>query len=231
LKIFKQIFFIFIFFCGIVTPFVRNGLSNLLQEKPLSEDTIETLKRSYLLISDYGEKYDVPKEVVLAAIGSEINRRIYINRVTDYIQNWVFSSVFCTNWLVNYLIEERSLPQNDLGLGNISLRTAWRIIENNKRDFPMIEDKKDMVDYLLTDEGNIHIACLIIKEGETLLKDYCHNTSKVEEHAIYYSYYKQGERFYFRYKAISNLKRAPIPGGGKEILIRISKSFNLNCYE
>ena len=86
-----------------------------------------------------------------------------------------------------------------------------------------------MVKYLLTNKGNIHIASLIIREAKLLFNEHCKNMDTLTRNAVFYSYYKQGNSYFFRYKESSSFKRPPVPGGGKEILKKLNSTlYKLN---
>jgi len=228
IRILKYFLWLSLLFVLLVSSPIRNGVSNIFEEKPISEKTIEELRKHKMTISYFADRYAIPEEVILASIGSEINRRIYINMITDCFQNYFFSSKLCTNRFLELLINysELKIMQHDIGLGNISFNTAWSIFKKYDEELPNIQTKRDMADYLLTYEGNIHIASLVIKEGMSLLEGYCHKMNILDKHAVFYSYYKQGNSFYDRYKQNSQLNRAPIPGGGQDILQTIKEKYH-----
>jgi hypothetical protein len=224
-----KILLLIIFLTGatISSP-IRNGLTSIMEVKPISKSTLNQLNQHKEVISHYADKYDVPKEAISASIGSEINRRIYINKITDYFQDIFFASSLCTESLLknslSLKIESRyiNISKQDVGLGNIKFQTAWDVYLNNQNELPNILSKKDLVNYLLTDSGNIHIASLVILEAKSLFSKYCTEMDKLSRNNVYYSYYKQGESYYIRYKKNSTFKRPPIPGEGREILEKLN---------
>jgi len=225
LKYLLGLFFLIVF--TISSP-IRNGLSNIFEIRPISEATIEELQKHKETFTHYANKYEIPEYVIIASIGSEINRRIFINRFTDYFQDSFFNSKLCSQRFLNILVtvkKEFNVMQHDIGLGNISYNTAWTLFQKHREEFPLIKTKKDMSNYLLTNEGNIHVASLVIKEGKSLFDMYYEKMDTLSRNAVLFSYYKQGDKYYTRYVQNSMLKRAPIPGGGKEILKKIKKLY------
>ena len=96
-------------------------------------------------------------------------------------------------------------------MGNIKFLTAVEILKKNKNELPSIKNNRDLVEYLLTEKGNIHIAALVIKEGLARFSPYFDACDELTKSAILYSYYKEGKSFYFRFLINSKLKRPPIP--------------------
>lgn len=227
-KILKNILVFIALFGLVISSPIRNGLTNFLEVRPISEKTLKILQENKLTISFYAMKYNIPEEVVAASIGSEINRRIYISKMTDFLQDLFFASNLCSEKLLNKSfnleIDSRyvNIVKQDIGLGNIKFETAWIIFEKYPEEFTNITSKRNMVNYLLTNKGNIHIASLVIREAKLLFNEHCKDMDILNRHAVFYSYYKQGEAYYLRYKERSLFKRPPIPGGGKEILNKLN---------
>lgn len=207
---------------------IRNGLTNILEVKPISENTLEALNQHKAVILFFADKYDIPEEAIAASIGSEINRRIYINKITDYLQDIFFASSLCSESILesslNLEIDSRyiNISKQDIGLGNIKFETAWNVFLNNSNELSNISSKKDLVNYLLTDYGNIHIASLVIMEAKSLFSKHCVEMDEISRNNVYYSYYKQGKSYYIRYRRNSSFKRPPIPGEGKDILEKLN---------
>lgn len=229
------LYLVFLVILLISTP-VRDTLIPILEEKPLSEHTIEVLKAKQPYIDFFADKYQISKVALAASIGSEINRRIFINKWIDILQDYYFASFLCTEPVLDFFmhlnINNRyfNLAKQDLGIGNIRFQTAWEILQKYPQELTHIHSKKEMVDYLLTDKGNIHIASLIIKKADTLFIGHFGASSKNIRDAIYYSYYKQGETYYLRYAQNSKFKRPPIPGGGKDLIEKIKSAMYLKSF-
>jgi hypothetical protein len=117
-----------------------------------------------------------------------------------------------------------NIAEQDIGLGNIKFLTATEVLDRNKKELPFINSKRELVDYLLTTSGNIHIAALVIKEGATCFNPYFAECDELTKSAILYSYYKEGAPFYNRYLKNSQRTRPPIPDpDGLELLKKLSK--------
>ena len=223
----KKTFYLLIFFLFVISPPISNRLSSMFEEKPISDETFNNLLKHKENISFYANKYKIPKEVVYATIGSEMNRRVFLKKYIDYYQDLFFKSDLCSELFLNTLINNKSnISKHDIGLGNISINTALEILKKNKEELPKITTKKELTNYLLTNKGNIHIASLIIREGQHLFKRHYKDLNRLNKNAILFSYYKQGNIYYLRYMKNSKLNRPPIPGEGKEILIKIENNFN-----
>lgn len=211
------------------TP-IRNKYISLLEEKPLSEATIHKLEQYSHHFSFYANKYNIPKEVLMACVGSEINRRIYINKWIDSSQDYFFSTDLCSNFLLDKCaqsgIEVRYINffKQDIGIGSIQVETAWNMRTFYPNEFEHINSKKEMVDYLLTIQGNIHVASIVVMHGKNLFEQYLNNPDTVNNKAVLFSYYKQGNSYYKRYLKKGNLKRSPIPGGGEDIIKKVQQS-------
>jgi hypothetical protein len=219
---------IFIISVCILSP-VRKASTDLFETKPISNKTLVILKNNEEYFTYYSERYLVPKLALKAAVGSEINRRILIQQVADYFQDIFFSSYVCSEWLLKYSLtlgiknSYLNISAQDIGLGNIKFLTAVEIVDKNKNEFPSIKTNKDLVNYLLTERGNIHIASLVIKEGVDYFRPYYTNCDDITKSAILYSHYKEGKSFYYRYLSNSKLLRPPIPDpNGLEIIKKLN---------
>ena len=70
--------------------------------------------------------------------------------------------------------------KHDIGKGNIKVETAKRVYERNK-----INSWSELVDYLRTDEGTIHIATLVILRAQQLFKPYIKEYPEDLKEAVY----------------------------------------------
>ncbi|MDB4286146.1 hypothetical protein N9933_02480 [bacterium] len=210
---------------------IRDSLTDILEVRPLSEKTIHILRENQSTFAVYAIKYNIPEEVIAASVGSEINRRIYINKITDFLQDLFFDSNLCSEKLLSksFCLETENryvnIVKQDIGLGNIKFETAWTIFKKYPEELHPITSKRDMVKYLLTNQGNIHIASLVIREAKLLFNEHCKNMDPLNRNAVFYSYYKQGDSYFFRYKESSSFKRPPVPGGGREILKQLNTTY------
>ncbi|MGK0391356.1 MAG: hypothetical protein ACI94Y_004118 [Maribacter sp.] len=214
----------------------RNRYISFLVTKPLSEESLESLKRYEPYLQFYSQKYDIPIEALSSAIGCEINRRIYTNKLIDIIQDYVFSTTICSNEFLEYSLQSNigsrylNFAKQDIGLGSIQVETAWNIFKLYPEEFVNIYTIKDMTNYLLTVQGNIHVASLVIMHAQNLFcsNKHYYSLNREVKSAVLYSYYKQGEKYYERYIYSSNGLRAPIPGGGTEIIEKLNTTLYKN---
>lgn len=214
---------------------VRNKLTNILEEKPLSKKTLAVLEKNKSTIKHYSDIYDTPAEAVAAAIGSEINRRIYLNKLSDFLQDRFFEShLLCSDRFLdksyNMSINNRyiNFTKQDIGLGNIKFESAWKMREKYPEELKNIKSKRQMVDYLLNESGNIHMATLIIREAKLLFKEHYTELDRIDKWAVLVSYYRQGNSYYDRYKQSGMFKRPPIPGEGKGVVLMLESTIYKN---
>lgn len=208
-----------------LTSSVRNSVADLFEIKPLSEATIHVLNKNKIHFTYYSKKYSIPILSIQSAYASEINRRIYISYLTDYCQDLFFKSSLYPEILIELSRKSKvksryvNISQQDIGLGNIKLETAINIVEKYKSEFPFINNNKQIISYLLTDKGNIHIASLVIKDGMKLFGPYYKRCNDYSKSAILYSFYKQGKSYYTRYINNSKLNKPPKPDPDGLILV------------
>lgn len=223
----KLLIIVLIIILLIHAPF-RDRYISLLEFKPLSEQTLNLLLNHNKHLDFYSNKYDIPIDALAASIGSEINRRIYTNKLIDIVQDYIFSTMLVSNSFLELSlksgIDNRYLnfTKQDIGLGSIKVETAWDIYNLYSTEFDQINSLKDMVNYLLTVEGNIKVASLIIMHAKNKFKDHYQSLDNIDKSAVLFSYYKQGESYYNRYVFLSNYERPPIPGGGKKIINKLN---------
>lgn len=210
------IWLILILVISITSP-VRNAVADLFETKPISETTKNVLKKNKIYFTFYSKKYSIPILSIQSAYASEINRRIFISYFTDYCQDLFFKSSLYPEILISLSRKSKvqsrylNISQQDIGLGNIRLETAINIVEKYKSEFPFIKNNKQIISYLLTDKGNIHIGSLVIKDGMNLFEPYYKKCNGYCKAAILYSFYKQGESYYSRYINNSKFNVPPKP--------------------
>lgn len=217
---YKSLIFIigisFILILSISSP-VRNVVADLLEIKPVSESTLTNLKHNESNFKYFSNKYSIPIYSLKSAYASEINRRIYISYITDYCQDLFFKSNLYPEKLIEYSLKSSiksryfNITQQDIGLGNIRLETAINIVEKYKSEFHFLKNHKDIVMYLLTERGNIHIGSLVIKEGIKRFGPHISQCNSISKSAILFSYFKQGDSYYIRYLINSKFKSPPMP--------------------
>lgn len=97
--------------------------------------------------------------------------------------------------------------KHDIGIGNIKLETAKRVYERNKNSFgKRINNWEELVDYLRTDNGTIHIATLVIKRAQFLFGPYVKNYPDELKEAVFVTYYKQGPSYLVRFRSKPPMK-------------------------
>ena len=113
--------------------------------------------------------------------------------------------------------------KHDIGKGNIKLQTAKDIYDRYKHTFKHKSmDYAELVDYILTDRGTIHVATLVIKKAKQELDQYLNDYPDEVKEAIYVTYYKQGSSYVQRFRnARSNDDHHRLkPGEGCRVLLQ-----------
>jgi hypothetical protein len=196
---------------------------------PYSEATFDMVRRIAPLVRKYSKQYDVPPVAVAGSIADEYNTRTGLKAAVDWFQDdvWMnFSPNFAIQlnaWIIGGRLGKLGATQQDLGIGNIKLETAKRYYNLNRDQF----EKKDMnyadlVDYLRTDEGTVHIAALVILRAAKIFHKDLHDYSSAKKEAVYVTYYKQGPTYLTRFQnalAADPAKRIE-PGEGCRVLLQ-----------
>lgn len=190
---------------------------------PYSDDTFKLITKLAPTIKKYSRKYNIPPIAVAGAIADEYNTRgKYLRAFVDWGQD-VFISLLSDRAIrldhkVGVNSKWLNATKHDLGIGNIKLETAMKIYNYYKIIFgKQINSWDDLVDYILTDEGTVHIASLVIRKAKFTMFPYFDSSYSDEiKEALYITYYKQGESFVTRYKAKPphERKKGITPGEG-----------------
>jgi hypothetical protein len=61
-------------------------------------------------------------------------------------------------------------------------------------------DYEDIVDYIRSDNGTIHVATLVVKKAAHELKPYSQGMSEEKVEGLYVTYYKQGPNYISRFR-------------------------------
>jgi len=173
---------------------------------PYSAETFAMVKSIKDLVVTYAKHYDVPPVAVAGAIADEYNTRTGLKGVVDWFQDDVL-----LNFLPNFAIEldvfigsDSKLlnsTKHDIGKGNIKLETAKQLYDMFPGAFAKKNwDYTDLVDYLRTDEGTVHLSSLVILRARQLLDPYLTVYSDKRREAVYITYYKQGPGYIKRYQ-------------------------------
>jgi hypothetical protein len=198
---------------------------------PYSQTTFATIGNLASLIHQFSHKFNVPPVAVAGSIADEFNTRRSVKGTLDWFQDRIL-----LNYMPNFAIEVDAragfkskllnATMHDLGKGNIKLDTARQIYEQYKSNFARKNmDYADLVDYILTDTGTVHIASLVIRKAKDELAAFVKGTSQEKIEAIYVTYYKQGPSYVQRFKA--SLAKDPTrhlePGEGCRVILQREK--------
>lgn len=102
----------------------------------------------------------------------------------------------------------------DYGKGNISLRTAYDMYDEKLDTFQNMS-RLDILRYLVTDEGTVHFAALMIKKAQAIMKEYIHDLPPRKQEAILVTYFKQGDNYRRKFinRSLKNNPEAKIRSG------------------
>lgn len=180
---------------------------------PYRADTFSLIRRLSFTVNRYNRQYNVPPIAVAGAIADEYNTRIFPKSVIDWFQdeiliNWMPSSFIALDAKIGLNSKWLNSTKHDIGIGNIKLETAKRIYErHNNRFGKQIDNWDELVDYILTDKGTIHIASLVIKRAQFLFKPYIKNYPIELKEAVFVTYYKQGPIYLARFRSKPSRER------------------------
>jgi len=195
---------------------------NPIDNFPYRADTFSLIRRLSFTINRYSRRYNVPPIAVAGAIADEYNTRIFPKSVIDWFQdeiliNWMPSSFIALDVKIGFSSKWLNATKHDIGVGNIKLETARRVYERHKNRFgTQIDNWADLVDYILTDKGTIHMATLVIKRSKFLFGPYVKNYSDELKEAVFVTYYKQGPTYLSRFlsKPAHERNKGIAPGEG-----------------
>jgi hypothetical protein len=174
---------------------------------PYSDSTFSMVARLAQLFVRHARANNVPPIAVAGSVADEYNTRAGLKGFFDWVQDEVL-----LNWLPSWSIDldhrigsgSRMLnaTKHDVGIGNVNVGTARQMFAANRNKFPpSVRSWAQLVDYLRTDEGTIHIAALVIAKAKQELAGEVASYPPGVQEAVYISYYKEGPRFIARYKA------------------------------
>lgn len=180
---------------------------------PYTSDVYPVISRVSNLVKFYSNYYKVPDMAIAGSIADEYNTRKSWRIAVDWFQDEVL-----INWMPNFAIEFDSFlnvnskflnaTKHDLGIGNIKLETAKKLYQQYPQEFKKKNwDYTDLVDYIRSDEGSIHIAAIVIRKARSLFDKYISHLSQNQKEAVYVTYYKQGDLYYQKF--LSKLKKNP----------------------
>jgi len=188
-------------------------------------------------IKEAARKYGVPPIPIAGSIADEYNTRTGMKSAIDWFQDSILigmmpNSFIATDVRVGFQSKFLNATKHDLGSGNIKLETAKKIYEQYKSTFSQQQmDWSDLVEYILTDKGTVHIAALVIKKAQTKLASYVKGLPDEVKEAIYVTYYKQGPSYVARYEATlaKNAGHQIKPGEGCRVLLQRDKFKSALC--
>jgi hypothetical protein len=181
---------------------------------PYLPETFALIRRLGPEIRARSQHAGVPPIAVAGSIADEYNTRVGLKQFVDWFQDEVLLNRLLPSFAIE--IDHRigsdskllNATMHDLGIGNIKLATARQMYEANKSSFTAnLESWSDLVDYILTDGGTIHIAALVIKQGMTELAGQLRGRAPEVQEAILVTYYKQGPSYAKRFA--ERLRNAP----------------------
>jgi hypothetical protein len=195
---------------------------------PYRDETFAVIGRLAGLVNTYSAKFDVPPIAVAGSIADEFNTQRGVKGAIDWFQDQVL-----LNFMPNFAIEIDAwagfntkllnATKHDLGIGNVKLETAKHVYEQFKSSFACKNmDYADLVDYLRTDHGTVHVASLVIKKASQDLQPYVKGFSEEKTEAVYVTYYKQGPSYVARFRAAlaSDPDRLIEPGEGCRVILQ-----------
>jgi hypothetical protein len=189
---------------------------------PYRNDTFFKVRRLAPIIRKFSSRYSVPPVAVAGAIADEYNTRTGFKSMIDWFQDHILIGKMPNLFIdvdSRIGIDSKLLnaTKHDLGIGNIKLETAKSVYERHKSDGSLkIKDWSEMVEYILSDEGTINIAAMVIKDAQNNLSSYVKCYSPEIKEAVYVTYYKQGPAYIYRYlsKLSKQTGRCIDPGEG-----------------
>jgi hypothetical protein len=217
--------------CSVVatTCETRCGCSYPKENFPYHDETFELVKQMAELVNNYAKKYNVPPVAIAGSIADEYNTRTGFKAMLDWLQDDVVISNL-PNWTIKvdvfFGFNSRLLnsTKNDLGVGNIKLETAKKIYDAYRDQFANTSmNYADLVAYIMTNEGTIHLTTLYLAEAMRKLDPYMNGYTPEKKEAVYVTYFKQGpdnymSRFEARLKVDSGAQ--PKPGEGCRVCLQ-----------
>ena len=186
---------------------------------------IEHAKHNLGLYDEVAERYQVPRDSFAGPITDEYNAQLKKpkrNQIQDFIADKVYME---WDWQDMLAFDERTKglgklsPLNwDIGPGNIKIRTAIELAQSNETLRQVLAEQftandegnfqtKDIVDYILTDEGTANVGAAYMQEAmkQFAAAEKSHHVS-FQDNLLgnMQSYYKQGPEFLDRALANSH---------------------------
>ncbi|KQT21512.1 hypothetical protein ASG22_15260 [Chryseobacterium sp. Leaf405] len=203
---------------------------------PYTENTFNKIKEIATLINYYSSKYSVPAVAIAGSIADEYN--IINESDSGKFINWLQDDIVI-NFMPNFAIEFdvyiggtsklNNATKHDLGIGNIKLETAKKLYDQYKTEFKRNDlNYKDIVSYIQSNEGTVHLATLVIRKAQGLFEKYVSEYCNCKKEAVYVTYYKQGDLYLKKFLAAkkNNPKHKILPGEGCRVSLQREKIIN-----
>ena len=195
---------------------------NPIDNFPYRADTFSLIRRLAFTIKQYSRQYNIPPIAVAGAIADEYNTRVFPKSVIDWFQDEILLNLMPSSFIafdakIGFGSKILNATKHDIGIGNIKLETAMRVYERHKNKFgKKINNWAELVDYIRTDAGTIHIAALVIKRAQLIFAPYVKNYPDELKEAVFVTYYKQGPSYLarFRSKPSHTRNKGITPGEG-----------------
>ena len=139
---------------------------------------------------------------VAGSIADEFNTQRGIKGAFDFFQdNIVLNGMPNSSIEFDVLVGGKhwwnNATKNDIGISNIKLETAKRVYDANRAAFANQKmNYEDLVSYLRSDAGTVHLAALVILQAQQALGEYLVGCTPKKREAILVTYYKQGGQKY-----------------------------------
>lgn len=205
------------------------SLGDVLQDNPAILDNFPYEAETFAKIAsmrkdilELSQKYDIPPVTVAGAIADEFNASGFLDqgqdKLFDHLPDFIVESdLFFDS--KNKFIKKLNARRHDLGPGNINVETAFNVYKNNIQEFPSSDwDYSDIIDYITTDFGTVHIAALFIQDAKKHFEPLTKDLSPEIKEAVFVTSYKRGIE---NYKLEEALQQEPFkPGEGIRVLLQ-----------
>jgi hypothetical protein len=195
---------------------------------PYRDETFAVIKRLAGLIKTVSRQHNVPPIAVAGSIADEFNTRQGVKKGIDWFQDSLLIGEMPNSFIefdvwIGANSKWLNATKHDIGIGNIKLETAKQMYDQHKKTFKRQDlSYADLVDYILTDKGTVHIAALVIKKAKSELDGYIRDYPPEVKEAVYVTYYKQGPSYVQRFRnALVNTPDHQLrPGEGCRVLLQ-----------
>ncbi len=174
------------------------------------------------LVNAVAARRGVPAHAVAGAIADEYDTQRGARGVLDSLQNAVINAI--PEWAIDvdrffdFHSKLLNTLENDIGPANIKVRTALELVQRNELTVPGSPPSdiqvNQIVDYLLTEEGTVEASAAVIARAQTLFGPHTSDYGEGFSEAVLVEYFKQGDRYYERFRAalVTDPRHRPCPG-------------------